>query len=107
LAETVSIGVRLPRDVLDYVEEEARREKLDRSNMIRRLMERGIEEFRKERAAKIYIEGKASISGAADIAGLTIPEMVDYLVSRGYRSGYSLVDFRRGVTILEERLKQE
>jgi hypothetical protein len=51
--------------------------------------------------------GKVSISGAADMAGLTIPEMVEHLVSRGYRSGYSLENFRRGVTLLEERLKEE
>ena len=53
------------------------------------------------------MEGKASISGAADMAGLTIPEMVDYLVSKGYRSGCSLEDFRRGISLLEERLKQD
>lgn len=107
MGETVSIGVRLPKAILDYVEKEARRENVDRSVVIRRLMEKGIAEFRKERAAEFYLEGKTSISGAAEVAGLIIPEMVEFLVSKGYKSSYSLEDFRRGVTLLEKRLKQK
>jgi len=107
LGESVSVGVRLSKDVLDYIEKEAKRENVDRSVMIRRLMEMGIAEFRKERAAEFYIEGKTSISGAAEMARLTIPEMVEYLVNKGYKSSYSLEDFRKGVTLLEKRLKEE
>ncbi len=40
MTETVSIGVRLPKDVLKYVEEQARRENVDRSMMIRRFTEK-------------------------------------------------------------------
>lgn len=104
---TESIGVRLPKDVLKYVEEEARRENVDRSAMIRRLMEKGIAEFRKEKAAAFYVEGRTSISGAAEMAGLTIPEMVQLLVSKGYRSSYSLEDFRRGAKLLQKMVKPE
>lgn len=107
MTETESIGVRLPKDVLKYIEEEARRENVDRSAMIRRFMEKGIAEFRKERAAALYMEGKTSISGAAEMAGLTIPEMVQLLVSKGYRSSYSLEDFRRGVKLLQKMVKPE
>jgi hypothetical protein len=49
-----------------------------------------------------YIEGKTPISGAAEMASLTIPEMVEYLVNKGYKSSYSLEDFRRGVTLLKK-----
>jgi len=56
--EVRKVGVRLSKDVLDYIEKEAMRENVDRSVMIRRLMERGIAEFRKERAAELYMGGK-------------------------------------------------
>ena len=62
MAETVSIGVKLPRNVLDYIEREARREKLDWSAMIRRLMESGIAGFRKDRAAETYAEGRCPLA---------------------------------------------
>jgi len=106
LSETISVGVRLPKKVLEYIDREAERESVDRSVIIRRLVERGAAELEKEKAAKLYMEGKVSISGAADAAKLTIPEMVDYLVCKGFRSDYSLEDFRRGVTLLEKKLKQ-
>jgi len=63
-------------------------------------------EFRKERAAELYIESKTSISGTPEMASLTITEMVEYLVNKEYKSSYSLEDFRRGVTLLEKRLKR-
>jgi len=75
--------------------------------MIRRFMEKGIADFRKERVAALYVEGKTSISGAAEMAGVTIPEMVQLLVSEGYRSSYSLKDFRRGVKLLQKTVKPE
>jgi len=50
---------------------------------------------------------QSPISGAAENAGVTIPEVVDYLVCKGYRSEYSVNDFRRGVTLLEKKLKEQ
>jgi predicted HTH domain antitoxin len=90
---TTSIGVRLSKKVLDYIDREAEIESVDRSVIIRRLVERGAAELEKEKAAKLYMEGKVSISGAAEMTKLTIPEMVDYLVGKGYRSEYSMDDF--------------
>jgi len=103
----VRVGVRLLRGLLDCLEREAAREGVARSVMVRKVMEKGLAEFRKERAAALYMDGKTSISGAADVANLTIPEMVEYLVSKGYRSSYSLEGFRRGLTLLERVLTQE
>ena len=107
MGETTSVGVRLSKKVLEYIDNQAKKESVDRSVVIRRLVERGAAEFEKEKAAKLYMEGKISISGAAEIADVTIPEMVDYLVCKGYRSEYSVNDFRRGVTLLEKKLKEE
>jgi predicted HTH domain antitoxin len=68
---------------LEYIDKQAKKDSVDRSVVIRRLVERGAAEFEKEKAAKLYMNGKISISGAAEIADVTIPEMVDYLVCRG------------------------
>jgi predicted HTH domain antitoxin len=107
LSETTSVGVRLSKKVLEYIDKEAERESVDRSVIIRRLVERGAAELEKEKAAKLYIEGKISISGAAEMARLMIPEMVDYLVSKGFKSEYSVEDFRRGATLLEKKLNHK
>ena len=104
MGETTSVGVRLSKKVLAYIDKQAKLDSVDRSVVIRRLVERGAAELEKERAAKSYMEGKISISGAAEIADITIPEMVDYLVCKGYRSEYSVDDFKRGITLLEKKL---
>ena len=106
MGETTSVGVRLPKRVLEYIDKEAESESVDRSVIIRRLVERGAAEFEKEKAAKLYIEGKISISGAAEIAKLTIPEMVDYLVCKGFKSDYSMEDFTRGSNLLGKKLRR-
>jgi predicted HTH domain antitoxin len=103
---TTSVGVRLSKKLVEYIDREAEKESVDRSVIIRRLVERGAAELQKEKAAKLYMEGKTSISGAAEEAKLTVPEMVDYLVTKGYKSEYSMEDFTRGVTLLEKKLKQ-
>ncbi len=104
---TTSVGVRLSKKLLEYIDSEAEKENVDRSVIIRRLIELGAAELEKEKAAKLYMESKVSISGAAEAAKLTIPEMVEYLVAKGYRSEYSVEDFRRGVALLEKKLADE
>ena len=107
MGETTSVGVRLSKKFLEYIDKQAKMESVDRSVVIRRLVEIGAAEFEKEKAAKLYMEGKISISGAAENAQITIPEIVDYLVCKGYKSEYSVNDFRRGVTLLEKKFKEQ
>lgn len=102
MAKLVSIGVRLPEKLLKLLEEKAAEENLDRSTATRQMIARGLEEYRKEKAAKLYREGKTSISGAAEVAGLTIREMIEYLIEKGYRSSYSYEDLKKELKVLEQ-----
>ncbi|MDI6810869.1 MAG: UPF0175 family protein [archaeon] len=43
----------------------------------------GLKEYKRERAARLYRERRVSIDGAAELAGLTVREMVDYLIRKG------------------------
>ncbi len=49
----------------------------------------------KEKAAEKYRGGKVTISEAAHQAGITLWEMEQYLVERGYKSSYSVEDLER------------
>lgn len=100
MTELVSIGVRLPKKLLKALEEKAEEENLDRSTTIRQLLARGLKEYKKEKAARLYKEGKTSISGAAEMAELTIREMIDYLVGKGYRSSYTYEDLKKEIEVL-------
>lgn len=68
---------------------------MDKSTVIRRFIIEGFREYKRERAAGLYKERRVSIGGAAELAGLTIREMVDYLIKKGYKSSYSYEDLKK------------
>ncbi len=87
-----SIGVRIDEDFIEKLESIGEEEQLDRSTMIRKLLEKGYRQYLKEKAADRYRRGEVTISKAAEIAEMTIWEMERYLVEEGYVSEYSAKD---------------
>jgi len=57
----------------------------------------------KEKAAEAYKEGKITISEAAQQASLTIWEMEEYLVDKGYKSDYSIDDLEKEILLLSKK----
>jgi len=87
-----SVGIRIKEDRLEKFDELASEEQLDRSTLIRRLLEEGYERYLKKKAAEEYKKGKITISKAAERAGVTVWEMENFLVEEGYVSSYSVKD---------------
>ncbi|HLC45974.1 MAG TPA: UPF0175 family protein [archaeon] len=101
-----AIGIRLPEQVLMEIDKLSKEELEDRSTIIRKLVVKGMRDLAKEKAAQQYIEGKTTISGAAHAAGLTVWEMEQYLVSKGFKSDYSVEDLQKGLKALGEYEKK-
>lgn len=78
----------------------ANRAPLDKSTIIRRFIAEGLREYKRERAARHYKEQRVSISGAAELAGLSVREMIDYLIRGGYKSRYSYEDLKKEMNLL-------
>ncbi len=57
----------------------------------------------KERAAEKYKEGKITFSEAAHRAGLSYWDLEQYLVSKGFKSEYSLDDLEEEVNLLRRK----
>lgn len=96
-----SIGIRLDEELIKKLEDVGDEENLDRSTIIRKFLEKGYKEYLKEKAAGKYKSSELSISGAADMAGLTIWEMEKYLVEEGYVSDYSMKDLMEEIKVLD------
>ncbi|MBS3175280.1 UPF0175 family protein [Candidatus Woesearchaeota archaeon] len=96
---TEAIGIRLDDEFLKDIDKIGKEESLDRSTILRKLLNIGYKDFLKNKAKEDYVSGKISLSKAAKIAGLTIWEMQKYLVEKGYKSEYSIKD-------LEDDLKK-
>ncbi|MFB6361887.1 MAG: ribbon-helix-helix protein, CopG family [Halobacteriales archaeon] len=98
-----SIGVRLPDELLEKLDRLSEEDGLDRSTVIRQLLQRGYADYVAERAAQRYRRGDTTLSGAAEQADRTLWEMQRYLVREGYISSYSIDDLDRELSRLRNR----
>jgi len=94
------IAIRIEGDFLKKIDELSKQESEDRSTIIRKLVRTGYKELLKEKSAKSYIEGKITLSEAAHTASLTLFEMEQYLVEKGFKSDYSIEDLERELDLL-------
>ncbi len=92
-----SIGVRIDEEFIEKLESIGEEENLDRSTIIRKLLEEGYRAYMKEKAAERYKSGEVTISEAAEQADITIWEMEKYLVEKGYVSEYTIDDLMKEV----------
>ena len=101
MSTLVSLGVRLDKKIVDELNRIAEEEHEDRTTVIRKLITDAIGNYKQERVLRKYEKGKISISRAAEETGLTVGEIEEYMVRKGYRSKYSTVDMERELELLK------
>ena len=89
-----NISVRLNEEFVKEAQKLAELEMVDKSIIIREALKKGFEDIRLETALDMFRKGKASTSEAAEIAGLSIGEMMDEIVKRGLKSHITKEDFK-------------
>lgn len=72
-----TIATRVPKEIDEFLKRIMKEEKLDKSTTTRKLLELGIAEWRRERAIDLLRHGKATLAKAAEIAGISIYEMIE------------------------------
>jgi predicted HTH domain antitoxin len=97
----VSLGIRLDKKIVDELSKIADEEHVDRTTIIRKLIADAIENYKREKVLRKYDQGKISISKAAEDTGLTVGEIEEYMVRKGYRSKYSTTDLERELELLK------
>ncbi len=73
------VTVRLPRELRREIEELAKVEGKERSEIIRELLIRALREKKIEKAIELYSKGKVTLWKAARIAGISLWEMIEEL----------------------------
>lgn len=66
---------------------------IDQSAAFRHILQRGMEEDKREKALQMYIKGKFSIGQAARFADLTVGEFFEQMRAKGVESNLSAGDF--------------
>lgn len=67
-----TVSARLPEELEEELEAYLDAERLDRSTAVRRLLEAGLEEWRRDLALERLAEGEATLSRAAELAGMDV-----------------------------------
>lgn len=93
-----TVSVRLDAEDYNFLSSLAEADKEDLSTAVRSLILRG----RMLLALERYREGKASLSLAAEVAGVPISEMMDLLAEHGIPADLDVEDYRSGLRILRE-----
>jgi len=97
------VTARIPEDLYDAIEEIREAERLDRSAAIARLLERGVEDWRLERAVEQYRDGDLSLGRAAELAEVSLWQFLDELEERSVPVNYSEGDLEADIAALDER----
>lgn len=86
-----AVTARLKMELLKEIQEMAKEESIDRSSAIQRLLKIGLREHRMEKALNLYRDGKVTLWKAAEIAGVSLREMMEAIEARDIPYQYDFV----------------
>jgi len=92
-----TISVRVDEDMLRDLELLREGAKVDRSEVVRKLLDKAIKEAKLEQAMQLLRERKVSIGRAAELAGVTIYEIIEAMPKHGVHLGYTMNELRKDI----------
>lgn len=96
MARTMSI--RMDEESYEFLRRLSKDEKADLSTAVRELVYKG----RIMMAVERYRQRKASLGGAAELAGVPLGEMIEILANYGVESNLEVEDYRTGLEHLRK-----
>ena len=92
---TEPISARLPREDLQQINQFAQSEHLDRSAFVKRLIDRGLQGYKLEKAIGLYEKGAVSLGKARALAGMQIWDFLDVLKEKKVTFSYDVEEFKK------------
>lgn len=93
--KTMTISLRLSADEVKLLDQAAVSENMDRSSLLKRVLRRGYAECRLETACAAYRRGEVSLSRAAEMAGLSVCDLLARFPAAGLQLNLTADDLRR------------
>lgn len=97
----VTVSARMDKRSLRYVEKLSKTFHIDKSTALRKLLQMGVEEDRKESAVELYRKGQLSLEGAAKFADIYIGEFLELLREKGVELNVTMRDYEEGLKNLK------
>jgi predicted HTH domain antitoxin len=92
---TVTISMRLPKAEAGWIARLAHDLGMERPTFLKQALKRGAADLVFERACQAYRRGEATLSRAAEMAGLTLREMVLRMQDADLELNYSVADLQK------------
>ena len=106
MSQTV-VTVRIDPKILEELDEIAKREKTDRASLLRKMLVESLERYKMELAIEMYREGKLTTEKAAEMAGISIYEMIERLRREGVPAQLTVEEIREETMSLLKRMGRE
>jgi predicted HTH domain antitoxin len=87
-----TVAARLPEALVLDLKKIESVEQINRSTVLRKLLNKAVIEWKKEYAAKLYAEGSITLEKAAMDTGTSVREMMEYLKQKKAPSQYNVED---------------
>ena len=100
MSERKFLGARIEPEVYEVVNKIVEEEHVNKTKAIKILVLAGWKGLRLEKALDNYRKGAISLDKAAEIAGLTVNEMMQEAAAHGIKSEETLEEFREGLRLL-------
>lgn len=94
---TEIISTRVPDKMTKELKEIEEEEKSDRATVVRKLLAKAIEQWKIERALKLYREQKVTLWRASKLAGITLREMMELAAEEGIHFQYTAEDLEEDI----------
>ncbi|MEM2094592.1 MAG: UPF0175 family protein [Candidatus Bathyarchaeia archaeon] len=94
---TEIISTRIPDEMAKDLKEIESEEKTDRATLVRKLLAKAIEQWKIERALRLYREGKVTLWRAARLGGITLREMMELAAKQEIRFNYTARDLEEDI----------
>jgi len=85
--------IRLPEEILKGIAYTAKREDIEESTAIRKLLREGLIEY----AAKLYKDGEITLGESAQLAGISLRRMLETLLNKGIRGNVTLSQQKKSI----------
>jgi len=100
--KTELISARFQIEDTKIIEDRARDEKTDKTTALKRIFALGAKQYKINKAVKQYQEGKISIGKAAQMAGITLWEIMDKLKEKNIPNPLGKEEYLEGLKNLEK-----
>lgn len=98
-----SVTTRLPPEVLEEIEGIAEQDRIDRSEIIRRLLDQALAQRRVDKAVDAYRNRKVSMWRAAEMARVSLREIMSLMKDLRVELNYTVEDLERDLEYSRER----